>query len=116
MAKLICTDGPNLRDEWEVRLGTTTIGRQGSNNVVLHDPKVSRHHVVIKFEDDKYSVEDLDSRNGTYVFGKKVTRVTVAPETPICVGNTTLLLTRKSQRDTGLKHVEEVGEELFIKH
>lgn len=116
MAKLICTAGPNLGDEWELHLGVTTIGRKIGNQVVLHDAKVSRFHAVIKFQDDKYILEDLGSFNGTLIFGKRVTHIVVSLETPIQFGNTTLLLTRKSLHDVGIQHVETVGEDLFFKH
>jgi pSer/pThr/pTyr-binding forkhead associated (FHA) protein len=116
MAKIICTAGPNLGDQWEVHLGTTSIGRQPDNTIALHDPKVSRHHAVIKFDDDKYSIEDLESLNGTHIFGKRVIRAVLALETPFQIGNSTLLLTRKNLHDIGLQHVEAVGDDLFRKH
>jgi pSer/pThr/pTyr-binding forkhead associated (FHA) protein len=116
MAKLICTAGPNLGDEWEVGPGLTTIGRRGDNDVVLHDTKISRHHATLRLEGDKYTIEDRGSLNGTIVYGKRVGRSVVSLETPIQIGNTTLLLTRKSRRDVGLEYVEAVGEDLLMKH
>ncbi len=116
MSKLICTSGPNNGDEWEVPFGTTIIGRQQGNGVVLHDPKASRQHAVIKFEEDKYVIEDLGSSNGTYVFGKKITRAIITPDTTIQIGNSTLVFTRKSIHGGGVQHMDAVGEDLLLKH
>src|SRR3982074_2627786 len=55
-----------------------TIGRDPGNDIILRDPKVSRHHAEIVFERGFFVLHDLASANGTYVAGK---RVRVAPLT-----------------------------------
>jgi pSer/pThr/pTyr-binding forkhead associated (FHA) protein len=55
-----------------------TLGRDPGNDIVLRDPKVSRHHAEIVFERGFFVLHDLASANGTYVNGK---RVRVAPLT-----------------------------------
>src|SRR3954449_4143282 len=55
-----------------------TVGRDPSNDIILRDPKVSRHHGEIVFERGFFVLHDLASANGTYVNGK---RVRVAPLT-----------------------------------
>src|SRR5690349_22515204 len=55
-----------------------TIGRDPGNDIILRDPKVSRHHSEIVFERGFFVLHDLASANGTYVNGK---RVRVAPLT-----------------------------------
>ena len=55
-----------------------TVGRDPGNDIILRDPKVSRHHAEIVFERGFFVVHDLASANGTYVNGK---RVRVAPLT-----------------------------------
>jgi hypothetical protein len=46
-----------------------TLGRAPDNDIILEDPKVSRHHAVIAFTGERYSVTDLESANGTFVNG-----------------------------------------------
>lgn len=47
-----------------------TIGRTPDNDVVIHDPKISRHHAqIVQHERGEYSIVDLKSTNGTYVNG-----------------------------------------------
>jgi pSer/pThr/pTyr-binding forkhead associated (FHA) protein len=55
-----------------------TIGRDPGNDIILRDPKVSRHHAEIVFERGFFVLHDLASANGTYVNSK---RVRVAPLT-----------------------------------
>lgn len=50
-----------------------TIGRAGDNDIIINNPKVSRHHLQIELRDDgHYVLTDHNSLNGTKVNGKKV--------------------------------------------
>ena len=65
-----------------------TIGRDPGNDIILRDPKDSRHHAEIVFERGFFVLHDLASANGTYVNAK---RVRVAPLThgaKLRMGNT----------------------------
>jgi pSer/pThr/pTyr-binding forkhead associated (FHA) protein len=65
-----------------------TVGRDPGNDIILRDPKVSRHHAEIVFERGFFVLHDLSSANGTYVNAK---RVRVAPLThgaKVRMGNT----------------------------
>ena len=55
-----------------------TLGRDPGNDIILRDPKVSRHHAEVVFERGFFVLHDLASANGTYVNGK---RIRVAPLT-----------------------------------
>ncbi|WP_157432097.1 FtsK/SpoIIIE domain-containing protein [Agromyces italicus] len=45
--------------------GETTIGRDRSNRVELHDSGVSRRHAILRTVGDRLELEDLGSANGT---------------------------------------------------
>lgn len=45
----------------------TTIGRSSVNHLIIPDLALSRHHAVVQSRDGRYEIEDLGSRNGTYV-------------------------------------------------
>ncbi len=49
-----------------------TIGRLPDNTVVIDNPAVSGHHACIVREADHFILEDLRSRNGTFVNEKQV--------------------------------------------
>lgn len=71
---------------------TITIGRHPDNNVVINDPVVGRHHLQITQHDDgHFSVLDLNSKNGTYVNGKRIYgEVRLSQNDEIQIGRTTL--------------------------
>jgi len=60
-------------------LGATTIGRGAENDIVLDNPKISRHHARIECAKGVCTVEDLQSSNGTFVNDKRVTRAVLSP-------------------------------------
>ncbi|MBQ3594071.1 MAG: FHA domain-containing protein [Bacteroidales bacterium] len=70
-----------------------TIGRsKDNNNVVIEDNKVSRSHLqIIKDDNGDYYVIDLDSTNGTFVNGTRITgKVQLHKGDIVVIGNTTL--------------------------
>lgn len=54
--------------------GSNRIGSQPSNRVVLSESGVSRHQTVIEIAGGSLSLEDLASKNGTFVNGERVRR------------------------------------------
>lgn len=66
------------------------LGREpGANGLVLEDDRASRRHARIKKRADGhgYLVEDLKSRNGTNVDGKKITREVLRDGAVLRVGS-----------------------------
>ena len=53
--------------------GDNVIGRDPRSTVWLDASGVSRRHAKIAVAPDEVTIEDLESRNGTFVGGKKVT-------------------------------------------
>ncbi len=57
--------------DYKLDKGTTTIGRQENNDIVINDLAVSKQHARINREEN-YFLTDLRSSNGTFVNGKKI--------------------------------------------
>ncbi len=55
-----------------LRLGRNIVGRDPAAAVCVDDSTVSRHHAAILVESDRVSIEDLDSKNGTFVGGLRI--------------------------------------------
>lgn len=56
------------RDEIVIGRQTLRAGRSNDNNLVLNNPDISRQHFRIKCtEDDRFVIEDTDSRNGIFL-------------------------------------------------
>ena len=51
-----------------------TVGRHPTNSLRVDEDSISRFHARIMRSGDEYTVEDMGSRNGTFVAGKRVTR------------------------------------------
>lgn len=51
-----------------------TVGRHPTNSLRIDEDSISRSHARIVRSGDEYTVEDLGSRNGTFLAGKRVTR------------------------------------------
>lgn len=51
-----------------------TVGRLGENTISIDAPTVSRHHARLVRTRDGWAVEDLDSTNGTFVNGERLTK------------------------------------------
>lgn len=68
-----------------------TIGRGPENNVVIDDYKISRTHLQIVENNGVYSIVDLNSANGTYVNGQRISgEVRLQPNDVVKIGDTTL--------------------------
>src|SRR4051794_27183571 len=65
-----------------------TVGRDPGNDIILRDPKVSRHHAEIVFERGFFVLHDLASANGTYVNGKRVRVALLTHSCKLRLGNT----------------------------
>lgn len=73
MPTLIMQEGQGVGRSWPVEKEKVIIGRGEDCDVVLTERQVSRHHAQIRRLDSQYVLEDLGSRNGTYVNGREVT-------------------------------------------
>jgi hypothetical protein len=69
---LVVQEGQLAGKRWTLNKSEFVVGRGEDCEVVLPDRQVSRRHFRIVRDDDGYSVEDLGSKNGTYVNGAAV--------------------------------------------
>ncbi|GAB3610216.1 MULTISPECIES: FHA domain-containing protein [Humibacter] len=93
--KLVITSGP--RRGTEVPLGNEpiTIGRSGESGLVIRDDYTSTHHARLMLWNNEWMIQDLDSTNGTFLDGQRVTVPTQVPlDAPIKIGTTTFELRR----------------------
>ncbi|WP_102193647.1 FHA domain-containing protein FhaB/FipA [Microbacterium aurantiacum] len=92
--RLVITSGP--KSGLELPLGTEpmTIGRSSESALVIRDDYTSSHHARLMLRGDTWVIQDLDSTNGTFFAGNRVTGSPVALTlgTPVKVGATTFEL------------------------
>jgi DNA-binding winged helix-turn-helix (wHTH) protein len=59
-------------EEFRLREGRTIVGRDRSAGVFLDDSTVSRRHARLVVDGPSVTIEDLGSKNGTFVSGRRV--------------------------------------------
>ena len=77
---LVIRDGKKWSDVFRLVPGrTVTIGRSPTNQIVVKEDQASRKHAEIFQSDGKWTVRDLNSRNGTKVDNRTVVRKRLDP-------------------------------------
>src|SRR6185437_5333347 len=71
---------------------TLVAGSSGAADVVVRDATVSGRHCALRVADGAVAVEDLGSRNGTYVGGARVREARGHAGTVITIGRSTLVV------------------------
>jgi DNA-binding winged helix-turn-helix (wHTH) protein len=98
--------GPRLlstRGDWPLGQGANVVGRDPDCTVCVDSPTVSRRHACIFVEGGEASVEDLRSKNGTYVNGQRVRHpVSVTDGVEIRVGSVTMTYRNRNEMDSTL--------------
>ncbi len=89
-ARLVIRNGGFDGTEYALDAEETLIGRNPTTDVTLLDENISREHALILFDADadSYTIEDLQSTNGTKVNGKGVRSHVLEPGDEIQVGHT----------------------------
>jgi hypothetical protein len=49
-----------------------SIGRGLDNDIILEDTRVSRHHAQLRYKTRRFWVSDMNSTNGTYINGERI--------------------------------------------
>lgn len=89
---LAVIDGPDAGSVFRIEKPRITIGRSGSD-LNLNDTEASRQHAVVEIRDTNYTVNDLQSTNGTLVEGEKIHAPTeLADKGEFQVGSSTIML------------------------
>ncbi len=71
---VLIRDGELAGQSWAIEGHRFLIGRDSECQLILPERQVSRHHAEIVYTTNgRYRLYDLDSKNGTYVNGQKVT-------------------------------------------
>jgi HD-GYP domain-containing protein (c-di-GMP phosphodiesterase class II) len=100
LAIVVISRGPLAGRRVPITNWPATIGRDNTNSIILDDERVSRFHARIKRRDRQFIIEDLNSRNGTYINGDRVSNSTLQSGDKIIIGDSELMfLTPESNID-----------------
>jgi len=102
MIKVFIAKGPGQGRSIVLTYNSARIGRGPANQVCLDEPSVSRKHAKIYGYNGQYFIEDLRSKNGTWISGnviKSGLKVQVQEGVPIAIGNVVVSLGKKCSSD-----------------
>ena len=85
------------------------VGRRAPSEILLDDPAVSRQHTRFTVRDGEVFVEDLGSRNGTLIDGRRITtRQRISPGTQVQVGPAVVTLVARRRTGTDRAFIDRV--------
>ena len=93
VARIVITSGPKAGLELPLGNEPLTIGRSSESGLVIRDDYTSSHHARLVLWGEQWMLQDLDSTNGSWHDGKRVSSpVPITVGAPIKVGATTFEL------------------------
>ncbi len=87
-ARLLFKTGTASVETFAVRGEETSIGRSKNCDIVILDKKSSRRNTVIVRKGIQFFVRDLDSSNGTYLNGVRITEAELTGDDELRIGDT----------------------------
>ena len=102
MPKLYILCGSEKGKSFDIKEGTTFIGRSPDNDIRIRDGSVSRRHLKLINKDNKYFIEDLKTTNGTFLNDRRIKtgeEFEVSSGMIIIVGNILVSLDNKDRGD-----------------
>lgn len=110
--RIVAVSGPLKESIFALSLDELSLGRDASNGLPISDPSVSRRHCLIRRRADGFSIEDLESRNGTIVNGQPVKEQALRHLDEISIGDSVFLfLTEDDAVRPGSSRVVEFDDE-----
>jgi hypothetical protein len=86
MVKLVVLSAGMSGRTHELKAERTTVGRLEDNTFPVTEPSVSSHHCELLLKDGVVTVRDLNSTNGTFINGEKVTEAVLKPGQTLRLG------------------------------
>jgi predicted component of type VI protein secretion system len=79
MAKLVVLSSGMAGRSLDLKADKATIGRLEDNALQLAEPSVSSHHCEVTLRGSEVLVKDLESTNGTFINGEKISEGVLKP-------------------------------------
>jgi len=86
MAKLQVLSGSLAGQSYELKVDRTTVGRVEDNSFQIAEPSVSSHHCEVLLKGNDIVIRDLNSTNGSYINGEKITEAVLKPGATLRLG------------------------------
>lgn len=108
--KLLVISGPLQGSEFVIGKEDFTIGSGKQNDLSIDDSTVSKRHCEITVEENGYKITDLDSTNGTFVQGVRISSAFLNPGSEFQIGKTHIVFCPlMEEREIPLSSCESFG-------
>ena len=112
MASIIIASGPDEGKYYPLGQRTNVLGRDEAVPIQILDPKISRKHMQIRFDNNQqsYYALDMKSKHGVLINGVKIHDETILNDNDyIGIGDTTILFTFRDfkDRESALNHYKK---------
>jgi len=107
MAKLVVLSAGMTGRTQELKVDKTTIGRVDDNIFQIAEASVSSHHCEVLLRGKEVVVRDLNSTNGTYINGEKVTESVIKPGQILRLGQVEMRLETDTPAASGKKQIDQ---------
>lgn len=107
MAKLVVLSAGMTGRTQELKVDKTTVGRLEDNTFQIAEASVSSHHCEVLLRGSDVVVRDLNSTNGTFINGEKVTEKAIKPGQILRLGQVELRLETDAPAAPTKKHLDQ---------
>src|SRR5450432_152236 len=98
MASVIVIFGGKEEKTYQLDRSRLVVGREPKCEIQIDNLGISREHCAFSQRGEAYLIQDLNSSNGTYVNGKKITEHFLNNEDEIIIGKFKLVFHNDSQK------------------
>ncbi len=74
VAMIFVQEGNSPKSQWPLAKKDHIIGREADSDIQINERQVSRQHAKIIYAPQSYTIQDLGSKNGTFVNGQAVSQ------------------------------------------
>ncbi len=96
---LVIFIGKDSGKRHKLKAGIITIGRSPQADITIDDDRISRVHCAFKCSDGTITVEDKESRNGTYVDSHKISHSVLPPGVSLQLGHSVMKIEYKDKAE-----------------
>jgi len=107
MSKLVVLSAGMTGRTQELKVDKTTVGRVEDNTFQIAEPSVSSHHCEVILRGSEVLVRDLNSTNGTYINGEKITERVIKPGQILRLGQVELRLETDAPAGPAKKQLDQ---------
>lgn len=107
MAKLVVLSAGMTGRTQELKVDKTTIGRVEDNTFQIAEPSVSSHHCEVLLRGNEVVIKDLNSTNGTFINGEKISEKVIKPGQILRLGQIELRLDTDAAPATTKKPIDQ---------